>query len=42
MKGAQFLERLAEVDTIVFDKTGTLTRGEPEVVDASDASVAST
>lgn len=31
VKGAQYLERLSEVDTIVFDKTGTLTRGEPEV-----------
>jgi Cu2+-exporting ATPase len=31
VKGAQFLERLAEVDTIVFDKTGTLTLGHPRV-----------
>jgi Cu2+-exporting ATPase len=31
VKGAQYLERLDEVDTIVFDKTGTLTRGVPEV-----------
>jgi Cu2+-exporting ATPase len=31
VKGATFLERLSEADTIVFDKTGTLTRGEPEV-----------
>ena len=28
VKGANDLERLAEVDTVVFDKTGTLTHGE--------------
>ena len=28
IKGANDLERLAEVDTVVFDKTGTLTHGE--------------
>jgi Cu+-exporting ATPase len=33
VKGAQYLERLNEVDTVVFDKTGTLTRGAPEVTD---------
>jgi Cu2+-exporting ATPase len=33
VKGAQFLERLDEVDTILFDKTGTLTLGVPEVTD---------
>jgi Cu2+-exporting ATPase len=31
VKGATFLERLSEADTIVFDKTGTLTLGVPEV-----------
>ena len=28
VKGANYLEILASVDTVVFDKTGTLTRGE--------------
>ncbi|HEY8041236.1 MAG TPA: heavy metal translocating P-type ATPase [Polyangiaceae bacterium] len=31
VKGATFLERLHEADTVVFDKTGTLTLGVPEV-----------
>jgi Cu2+-exporting ATPase len=31
VKGATFLERLCETDTVVFDKTGTLTLGVPEV-----------
>jgi Cu2+-exporting ATPase len=31
VKGATFLERLSEADTIVFDKTGTLTLGVPHV-----------
>ena len=30
--GGRYLERLAEVDTIVFDKTGTLTQGTPELL----------
>jgi Cu2+-exporting ATPase len=33
IKGATFLERLSQCDTVVFDKTGTLTMGVPEVVD---------
>lgn len=28
VKGSNYLEELAEMDTIVFDKTGTLTKGE--------------
>lgn len=32
-KGGAYLERLAEVDTVVFDKTGTLTVGKPAVTD---------
>lgn len=34
VKGADVLERLAEVDTVVFDKTGTLTTGRLEVTDS--------
>jgi len=34
IRGAESLERLAKVDTVVFDKTGTLTQGRPEVVRA--------
>ena len=32
IKGSNYLETLARMDTIVFDKTGTLTKGEFEVV----------
>ncbi len=34
IRGAESLERLAKVDTVVFDKTGTLTEGRPEVLRA--------
>jgi Cu2+-exporting ATPase len=33
LKGAQALDNLARIDTIVFDKTGTLTQGGLEVTD---------
>lgn len=32
VKGAEIVERLVRIDTVVFDKTGTLTFGQPEVV----------
>lgn len=37
IKGAESLERVYKLDTIVFDKTGTLTKGEPEVTDIKSA-----
>ena len=37
VKGAQYLERLANTDVIIFDKTGTLTSGVPEVVEVVTA-----
>jgi Cu+-exporting ATPase len=33
IRGAEILERIQGLKTIVFDKTGTLTRGEPNVTD---------
>lgn len=39
IKGANYLEALAEVRTIVFDKTGTLTRGVFEVNDIHHAAM---
>ncbi len=37
VKGAHFLDVLAEVRTVVFDKTGTLTRGEFQVAEVVPA-----
>jgi len=33
IRGAEVLERVQKITTVVFDKTGTLTRGEPNVTD---------
>jgi Cd2+/Zn2+-exporting ATPase/Cu+-exporting ATPase len=38
IKGGLYLEKLAEVDTILLDKTGTLTFGTPELLDVHPAS----
>lgn len=35
IKGSNYMETLANMDTIVFDKTGTLTQGEFKVVNVS-------
>jgi Cu+-exporting ATPase len=39
-KGADAIEALSRVDTVIFDKTGTLTRGEPSVTDIVAGSLA--
>lgn len=33
IKGADILEKINYINTIVFDKTGTLTSGKPQVID---------
>jgi P-type E1-E2 ATPase len=31
IKGAEILEKILKIDTVIFDKTGTLTAGKPNV-----------
>lgn len=40
VKGSNYLEELAEMETIVFDKTGTLTKGEFKVTEIRAAGMA--
>lgn len=42
VKGGQYLEDAAAIDTVAFDKTGTLTAGRPVLVSAAGYSGAST
>ncbi len=38
IKGAEILEKIQKIDTIIFDKTGTLTAGKPNVKQAINCS----
>lgn len=40
IKGAEHLQLMGDVDTIVLDKTGTITKGEPEVTDIQGMDIA--
>ena len=33
IKGGNYIEALADIDTVVMDKTGTITVGEPKIVE---------
>lgn len=35
VRGGEFIERAATIDTVTMDKTGTLTKGEPRLVEVS-------
>lgn len=37
IKGGNYIEALADIDTVVMDKTGTITVGEPKIVETHTA-----